>query len=100
MTRKINGLLKHFTFSMRAVRAGIVANEFFESGINRVGGFGWAARKSVNAFRSDSRYADSVFYSGGLEAVLLPCRCSPVPLRSCCKGTIEKGSWDVREETG
>jgi len=48
------------------IRVGIIANEFFDPKINRVGGFGWAARRAMDAFRSDPRFATPVFFSGEL----------------------------------
>lgn len=46
------------------IRVGIVANEFFDPTLNRIGGFGWAARRAAEAFRSHDAFADPVFMSG------------------------------------
>ncbi len=48
----------------RGIKVGIVANEFFDADINRVGGFGWAGRRAIDSFKSDIRFADPVYFSG------------------------------------
>ena len=48
----------------RGITVGVVANEFFEAAINRVGGFGWAARAAVTALARDDTFASPVFLSG------------------------------------
>ncbi len=49
---------------MKPIKVGIVANEFFDPKVNRVGGFGWAARRAVEVFRSDRRFAEPVCFAG------------------------------------
>jgi glycosyltransferase involved in cell wall biosynthesis len=49
---------------MKQIRVGIVANEFFDPSINRVGGFGWAGRRAMEAFRKDKLFSDPVYFSG------------------------------------
>jgi glycosyltransferase involved in cell wall biosynthesis len=49
---------------MSGIRVGIVANEFFEPSIGRVGGFGWAARRALAVLRDDERFAPPVFFCG------------------------------------
>ena len=44
------------------LRIGIVANEFFDASIGRVGGFGWAARKAADVFVNHSACNAKVFF--------------------------------------
>lgn len=49
---------------MKPIKVGIVANEFFDPKINRVGGFGWAGQRAMQTFKGDPRFAQPVFFSG------------------------------------
>lgn len=53
------------------MKLGIVANEYFDPTISRVGGFGFAARQAMGAFRDDP--------SRGVDVVCLPGRKLPFP---------------------
>lgn len=51
------------------MKLGIVANEFFDETLGRMGGFGWAARRAAEIFRRDpSLGVDPVFLTGELRA--------------------------------
>jgi glycosyltransferase involved in cell wall biosynthesis len=49
---------------MKPIKVGIIANEFFDAAINRVGGFGWAGRRAIAAFQGDPTFAPPVYFSG------------------------------------
>lgn len=46
----------------------MVANEFFELGVSRMGGFGWAARAVAQTFENPALGVDVVFLTGELRA--------------------------------
>jgi len=51
------------------VRAGIVANEFFDPSLGRMGGYGWAARKAATTFREHpEQHIMPVFLTAQLRA--------------------------------
>lgn len=51
------------------MRIGIVANEFFDLSIGRMGGFGWAARQATGALRrSHGRRFETFFLAGEIKA--------------------------------
>jgi glycosyltransferase involved in cell wall biosynthesis len=55
------------------MKIGVVANEFFEHGSGRMGGFGWAAREVAQCFSEQREFGiDVVFISG--ERSALPVR--------------------------
>ncbi len=51
---------------MRRLVLGVVANEFFDLGLGRMGGFGWAARELARSFADPSLGVDVVFLTGEL----------------------------------
>ena len=52
----------------RRIKLGVIADEFFDAGIGRMGGFGWAARQLTRIFTADpSHGVDLVFLSGELR---------------------------------
>jgi glycosyltransferase involved in cell wall biosynthesis len=51
-----------------AVRVGIVANEYFDPAVGRIGGFGWAGRSAIEALRTDRGFAEPIFFSGEMLA--------------------------------
>ena len=51
------------------VRVGIVANEFFDPSLGRMGGFGWAARKAATTFAEHpEQHITPVFLTAQLRA--------------------------------
>ena len=53
----------------KRIKLGVVANEFFELSIGRMGGFGWATRQVAKCFNTDPDLGvDIVFLSGELSA--------------------------------
>ena len=53
----------------KIIKLGVVANEFFDLSIGRMGGFGWATRQVANCFNKDPDLGvDLVFLSGELSA--------------------------------
>jgi glycosyltransferase involved in cell wall biosynthesis len=52
----------------RKIRTGIIANEFFDPTLGRLGGFGWAAGRASDVLnnRSDGRF-EAIFLSGELN---------------------------------
>jgi glycosyltransferase involved in cell wall biosynthesis len=50
------------------VKLGILANEFFDLSLGRLGGFGWAARQVARVFENASLGVDVVFLTGELRA--------------------------------
>jgi glycosyltransferase involved in cell wall biosynthesis len=53
---------------MRQFKLGIVANEFFDEELGRMGGFGWAARRVAELLREHAPHVEVVFLSGELRA--------------------------------
>jgi glycosyltransferase involved in cell wall biosynthesis len=53
---------------MRRLKVGILANEFFELTLGRMGGFGWAARQVAQTFKDSSLGVDLVYLTGELRA--------------------------------
>ena len=52
----------------KRIKLGVVANEFFELSIGRMGGFGWATRQVANCFNTDPDLGvDVVFLAGDLR---------------------------------
>ena len=57
----------------KRLKLGIVANEFFELSIGRMGGFGWATRQVAKCFNADPELGvDIVFISGELSSEAIP----------------------------
>ena len=55
--------------SKKRIKLGVIANEFFELSISRMGGFGWAASQVAKCFNSDPDLGvDLVFLSGELTS--------------------------------
>ena len=53
----------------KRIKLGVIANEFFELSISRMGGFGWAASQVAKCFNSDPDLGvDLVFLSGELTS--------------------------------
>jgi glycosyltransferase involved in cell wall biosynthesis len=53
---------------MRRIKLGLLANEFFELSLGRMGGFGWAARQLARYFPNHpERGIDLVFFTGELR---------------------------------
>jgi glycosyltransferase involved in cell wall biosynthesis len=53
----------------KRIKLGVIADEFFEPGMGRMGGFGWAARQVSRIFNEDpSQGVDVVFLSGELRS--------------------------------
>ncbi|MEO5742186.1 MAG: glycosyltransferase family 4 protein [Vicinamibacterales bacterium] len=53
----------------RRIKVGVIADEFFDRTIGRMGGFGWAARQLSRIFNGDpSQGVDVVFLSGELRS--------------------------------
>ncbi len=53
----------------KRIKLGVIANEFFELSISRMGGFGWAASQVAKCFNSDPDLGvDIVFLSGELTS--------------------------------
>ena len=51
----------------RRIKLGVIADEFFDPSVGRMGGFGWAARQLTRIFTADpSQGVDLVFLSGEL----------------------------------
>lgn len=50
------------------IKLGVLANEFFESSLGRMGGFGWAARQVARIFADPRLGVDVVFLTGELRA--------------------------------
>jgi glycosyltransferase involved in cell wall biosynthesis len=52
----------------RRIKLGVVANEFFDQRVGRMGGFGWAARQVARCFRENpARGVDVVFLTNARE---------------------------------
>ena len=52
----------------KSIKLGVIANEFFELSIGRMGGFGWATRQVAKCFNTDPDLGiDVVFLSGDLR---------------------------------
>jgi len=47
---------------MSKLNIGIVANEFFDKKIGRLGGFGWAARRSADVFKNHSKCNANTYF--------------------------------------
>ena len=53
----------------KRIKLGVIADEFFEPAMGRMGGFGWAARQVSRIFNDDpSQGVDVVFLSGELRS--------------------------------
>ena len=53
----------------KRIKLGVIADEFFEPGMGRMGGFGWAARQVSRIFNDDpSQGVDVVFLSGEVRS--------------------------------
>ena len=51
------------------MKVGIVANEFFDLSLGRMGGFGWAARQASKTLRaSETPRFEPVFLAGEIRA--------------------------------
>ena len=51
------------------MKLGVIADEFFDRAMGRMGGFGWAARQLSRIFNDDpSQGVDVVFLSGELRS--------------------------------
>jgi hypothetical protein len=53
---------------MRRLTLGVLANEFFDPELGRMGGFGWAARQIVRCFADPALGVDVVYLTGELRA--------------------------------
>jgi len=51
-----------------AIKVGVLANEFFDPTLGRMGGFGWAARQVARCFRDPAHGVEVVFLTGELRA--------------------------------
>jgi glycosyltransferase involved in cell wall biosynthesis len=51
----------------RRLKIGVVANEFFQRDLGRMGGFGWAARRVADVVRQSSLDVDLVYFTGELR---------------------------------
>jgi glycosyltransferase involved in cell wall biosynthesis len=55
--------------STKRLKVAIVSNEFFDSSLGRMGGFGWIARQAASFFNSHPEYGiDAIFLTGELHA--------------------------------
>jgi glycosyltransferase involved in cell wall biosynthesis len=61
------GIPYHVAPSM-AIKLGILANEFFDLTLGRMGGFGWAARQVARCFQDPAHGVEVVFLTGELRA--------------------------------
>lgn len=52
----------------RRIKIGVLANEFFDPSLGRMGGFGWAARQVARCFQDLALGVDVVFLTGELRA--------------------------------
>lgn len=59
-----NARIKIFIIMNQKIKVGIVANEFFDPSLNRVGGFGWAARRAAEVFKERAIFASPILLSG------------------------------------
>ena len=53
---------------MRRLKLGVLANEFFDPELGRMGGFGWAARQIARCFADPALGVDVVYLTGELRA--------------------------------
>jgi glycosyltransferase involved in cell wall biosynthesis len=51
----------------RRFKVGVVANEFFQLELGRLGGFGWAARRIADVLRHSAPDVDLVYFTGELR---------------------------------
>jgi hypothetical protein len=52
----------------RRIKLGVVANEFFDLALRRMGGFGWVARQVARCFADPGLGVDVVYLTGALRA--------------------------------
>src|SRR5262249_19834995 len=53
---------------MRRLKVGVLANEFFDLSLGRMGGFGWAARQTARLFDDPALGIEVVYLTGELRA--------------------------------
>lgn len=83
------------------LKLGVIANEFFDVSLSRMGGFGWATRQVANCFNSDPNLGvDVVFISGELYAKPGQPNSivhqTPLILRQPNKWTYARRIWDEK----
>ena len=49
----------------RRIKLGVISDEFFERGLGRMGGFGWAARELGRIFNGDPSLGVDLVYVAG-----------------------------------
>ncbi|MGV2829972.1 glycosyltransferase family 4 protein [Myxosarcina sp. GI1(2024)] len=67
MTATIDNVQKlNIKYPTKKLKLGVIANEFFDLSVGRMGGFGWATRQVAKCFSDPSLGVEVVFLSGEL----------------------------------